>query len=756
VALSLAVPLIPLTLLSTPSAAGQTGPDAEQEVQPIRVVVLVDESGSLSAGDVREEKAAASIIATGELSDQSQVAVVGFASGGGTAGSPVDTVCPLTELISEAQRAKVNRCVQDLRPRTDAEGNDTDFVAALDQAQAIMAEPDDKKRPKIVFLLTDGRLNVGGNPAYGPDPKTRNANAQDELDNRVLPDMRAAGVQIWPLGFGDVDPQALRAMADGGARSRCGTPRATIEANSATVVRAFTAAAAGARCAKQGTVDSKDIGPGPSNVDLHVTIPPIATDGTIQVTKRDPRITVAYLDPRGKQVPKSGDFDGSHFQVTNEGGAIEAIRIRDPRPGKWTVRLSAPKGVPRQNVSATVIWVGVLRTVITPVPTQPAPGENVTVHLRLLTRKGVVTDAESLRDLRFAVTLTGDGFAALPRTPLALGSGGDFSGTLTVPASATGKLRFVGHATAPGVQPDERTYQTSVRLPGSAVSADVSFDVGDRTFHPGDEIAGEVETTNESSGPRKAQLKLTDLDAGTRAALTPTTFDVQPGTHKTPFTVRLDADTELGPAAGTVAVVDDADPNQVYGAAPLLVTVTEPPTWFDRALPWIVALLLLVVALAAFLGWRRQRRRQAADVRQLAALLYREDRPPVRLRAPARQAEEFRFVIRDEGGLHPRLDHPHEGDANTFVARRDGTGSVLLTTPYGDEITMRPGQREELPSGLAIGVDDTRRQGRGGAAGRERRPPPSSGSGTQRPPPSRPRADADGTRVTSPDDDELI
>jgi hypothetical protein len=748
VALSLA--LIPPALLGAPSAAGQTGPDAEQVAQPIRVVVLVDESGSLSADDVREEENAASTIATSEISPRSQVAVVGFGSGGGTAGSPVDEVCPLTELASEAARAKLVQCVQNLHPRTDAEGNDTDFVAALDQAQAILAEPDDQKRPKIVFLLTDGRLNVGGNPAYGPDPKTRNANAQDVLDNRVLPELRAARVQIWPLGFGDVDAQKLRAMADGSARSRCGAPEATIEATSTNVSDVFTSAAAKARCAKQGRVDRKDLPPGPAKVDLHVTIPPIATDGTIQVTKRDPRITVAYLDSRGKQVPKSGEFDGSAVQVTNEGGAIEALRIQDPRPGEWTVRLTSPDGVPPQKVSATVIWLGVLRSVITPVPTQPAPGENVIVHLRLLTRKGVVTDEESLRGLNFGVTLSGDGFAELPKAPLALGSGGDFSGTLTVPKSATGKLRFVGLATAPGVQPDERPYRTSVRLPGSAVSAAVTLERG--TFHPGDEIGGEVETTSEASGPRKARLVLSDLDPGTRATLTPTTFDVQPGTDKTEFTVRLDADTELGPAAGTVRVIDDADPTQVYGVVPLLVTVTARPTWFDRALPWIVALILLLAALAVFSWWRRQRRRQAADVRQLAALLYREDRPPVRLRAPARLAEEFRFVIRDEGGAHPRLDHPHEGDANTFVARRDGTGSVVLTTPYGDEITMRPGQREELPSGLAIGVDDARRPARGGTGGRERTPPPGG-----RPPPSGPRADTTaGARVTSPDDDELI
>jgi TIR domain/von Willebrand factor type A domain len=402
------------TLVGAASAAEQTEPDPEQEVQPIRVVVLVDESGSLSKTDVQHERAAASIIATTELSPSSQVAIVGFGSRGGTGASPVDVVCPLTELASEAERAKLNRCVKNIHSRTEAEGNSTDFVAALDQAHAIMAESDDQNRLKIVFLLTDGKLDVVGDPAYGPYEATRNANAQNELHGRVLPDLREAGVQIWPLGFGDVDASALQAMAASGARSRCGTPRATILPNSAILVEGLAGAFATARCAL------------------------------------------------------------------------------------------------------------------------------------------------------------------------------------------------------------------------------------------------------------------------------------------------------------------------VYDAAPFSETVTKPSTWLDRALPVPVVLLPLlpVVAVGSWIA-RWARRRHAADVRQLTILLHREDRPLVRLRAPSKRSDSFRFVIRDKGGLRPWLDYPHEGEATqVYAASRDRVGGVVLTTPFGDEISLRLSQKMELPNGLSLGVEDARRPARDDPSGRARTSPP--------------------------------
>src|SRR5215510_2055852 len=58
--------------------------------QPVRAVILVDESKSLNASDVDRERDAAAQIAQSELSTQSQIAIVGFGSSNGPGQSAVN------------------------------------------------------------------------------------------------------------------------------------------------------------------------------------------------------------------------------------------------------------------------------------------------------------------------------------------------------------------------------------------------------------------------------------------------------------------------------------------------------------------------------------------------------------------------------------------------------------------------------------------------------------------------------------------
>src|SRR5258706_59880 len=78
---------------------------ARTDPRPIRAVVLVDESGSLSPEGVAVEKEAAAVIAQSEFSPESQVAVVGF---GSTTGRPnqsaVDVVCDMTKVADGPSR----------------------------------------------------------------------------------------------------------------------------------------------------------------------------------------------------------------------------------------------------------------------------------------------------------------------------------------------------------------------------------------------------------------------------------------------------------------------------------------------------------------------------------------------------------------------------------------------------------------------------------------------------------------------------
>src|SRR4051812_43998288 len=102
-----------LTAALTPFAAAATTLPGS-EVKPVRAVILVDESGSLTEQDVVRERAAAQLIALSELSPLSQVAVVGFGSSNGRGQAAVDIVCPLTGVETAQDRESLGKCVDKL------------------------------------------------------------------------------------------------------------------------------------------------------------------------------------------------------------------------------------------------------------------------------------------------------------------------------------------------------------------------------------------------------------------------------------------------------------------------------------------------------------------------------------------------------------------------------------------------------------------------------------------------------------------
>ena len=194
------------TLLAGSANAASTALD----VSPVDIVVLADESGSLSASAVRQEKAAAALIAQSELSSRSRVTVLGFGSSNGPGQSAIDVICPTTEVTDNLTRTALSRCVEQIKPRTN--GNDTDFAAALRGAVATLTSTP-ANRPRLVFLLTDGVLDVGNSPSYGPDAAGRTMEAQRQLTDEILPAAKQAGVQIWPLGFGAANRERLAMLA---------------------------------------------------------------------------------------------------------------------------------------------------------------------------------------------------------------------------------------------------------------------------------------------------------------------------------------------------------------------------------------------------------------------------------------------------------------------------------------------------------------------------------------------------------------
>lgn len=237
------------------AAAGPGGPwpvqDPPLQAPSAQIVVLVDESGSLSPDDVARERDAVRLIVQGEPSPESTVSVVGFASADAPGQSAVDRVCPPTQLNTPQNRQSLADCAGLLRRRDSAEGDGTDHVAALREALNSLSVPAAAGQPKIVFLLTDGELDVSKSPAYGGNSDDRNSAAKRQVPS-LLAELSRAGVQVWPLGFGTADRAQLDGFATGAAQDRCGAtaqgPTASVITDAADLSRAIGTVYSAARC----------------------------------------------------------------------------------------------------------------------------------------------------------------------------------------------------------------------------------------------------------------------------------------------------------------------------------------------------------------------------------------------------------------------------------------------------------------------------------------------------------------------------
>ena len=117
--------------------AGAAGPgSAPTGVAVLDVVMLVDESGSETPAKVADERQTAGTIVQSMLNPRSRVTVVGFGGVNHVAPdqNPVDVVCQPTIASGAANLSYLASCVGKLHRRTEAEGDDTDYAAALGQA----------------------------------------------------------------------------------------------------------------------------------------------------------------------------------------------------------------------------------------------------------------------------------------------------------------------------------------------------------------------------------------------------------------------------------------------------------------------------------------------------------------------------------------------------------------------------------------------------------------------------------------------
>jgi hypothetical protein len=757
-----AVALIAAALVMAPFAppataqdGGGSGAEGDPGVEPIDFAIVVDQSDSLSEEDLRREVEAAATIAQAELSQRSHATVIGFGSAEEKGQVAAYEACPRTELDA-AGRQRISECARDLaRPDRDVIGPGTDHPAALAQAVDRLAEGD-PDTPRVIFLLTDGRLDVRDSRNYGDDPQTRQDNARDEL-RQELAQAREAGIQVWPLGFGDdIDRDALREMAEGGYAEGCANlpdavPEMRVVEDSGDLLEALQRTFAAARCA---AVEIGETGVPP--VDLEVTIPPIATDGSITVSKGSPGVAVTYFDPEGREVPPQGTFDGSTFEVSGQNSAVEALRVSDPLPGTWRVHLEPPPDAPAEEAAVSAIWQGRLLSSVTVQPPSPRPGESVLVEARLQTRENVtIDDPDLVAGVNATARLTGDGFEPVT-TPLRDdGAGGDeqagdlvFSGEITVPEAASGELAFTSEMAAPGVVADERPFHTRATKGTPLVQA--SLTVEDDEVHAGGTVSGSVRVENDDDQPHELRLALRDTAEGS-VRIEPATVRAEPGSSETvPFTITFGEDVPLGGTGGTVVVVDESDGDRVLHEAFLHVTVTAPPTWWDRYGWAVITGLVAALAVGAFAALRIHAARQGKKL----------GGHTVELRQRGRKVDEQQvrgnprvFFFRMEGGLrgHPTLEVVRSGGGSAYELRRQANGTLRLRPPRGSARDLRAGQAFPVDDDTEIAVRaSTTRSGPSGGPGRgsrfsfPRRPPGQRPGGRPGSPDPGPRPDDDG------------
>ncbi|WP_165950324.1 vWA domain-containing protein [Actinomadura sp. GC306] len=699
---------------------------AAPETTLMDVSILVDESGSLTKADVQKEIDAASTIALGGLNARSRVSVYGFGSQNRPGQSAITEVCPPTILDSSVKKDALASCVRKLHRREDGEGNDTDHAAALAKGLSALTTGGPDGALKVVFLLTDGRLDVSRSPNYGRIASDRNGEAQKQVDTQLAL-AQANRVQVWPLGFGDaIDRPALDGFAAGGYQGTCderpdSKPRARVVRDSGDVLRSLSEAFAAAGCQGVSHSDAAKLGAGETR-ELKIDIPIIATDGNITVAKGDPKVRVDYIDPSGETVPGNGRLGESEFKRAGENATVETLRVVNPRNGRWTIRLTAPDKLAEQLVSATAIWQGAVSSSLVVEPPSARTGQPLTVRLSLVTRRGAITDAKALSGLTFTVQATGPSLQA-PQSIVIRDDGkepddragdGRYAGTLTAPPTP-GDITFTGVVSGYGVRAEKVPVTVAISAQGPALQGRVAFSA-DPVVHPGTEVRGTV--TMENTGPPVRGRLVLEGSGRARAVLAGgTDLTIGQGTTTRPFSVEFPGDAGLGGTSLTVKVADAADLSKVYANGQLTVTIENPPGWFERHRYHIAGavLLVLVVALLAYL--RRRARRARIDVRGLRASLRRDGVEAAVLKAPGKWAAEFRFVVHDgaDGG-DPGLDYPRSGD-RPIRARRGAPGKVVVQIPDGPRYEIAIGGEGEPyeETGLMLAFEDTRR--------RRRRPP---------------------------------
>ncbi len=296
------------------------------------VVILVDFSGSIT-DDPRypeAEKKALQNLVNVSWPIGSNIAILAFGAADSRNGGKPSTF-PMCEsqnevlLSASAIETWIDSCINTIG--TTPVGPMTDHNKAIKKAVEILSSTKSVNNSKFVLLMTDGKLDVDNlnpvNPDYQGTGKEKDEQAINELFLEVLPDAREKGIQIWPVGFGEVNRIELNGYAPEGGQpgpDSCQReiPRAVIsqpedlpfEINK--IIRQVTC---------QGEYLRGD--------NVEVKLPDFADSATINV-QHDEGESFSVIGPEGENIPGGGE------------GTETTIVIPDPKGGNWQVVATSP------------------------------------------------------------------------------------------------------------------------------------------------------------------------------------------------------------------------------------------------------------------------------------------------------------------------------------------------------------------------------------------------------------------------------
>lgn len=672
--------------------------------EPISGVILADESGSETAASIAAERDAATALVQSDPSSASQFMIAGFGSQNRPGQQAATPYCNFIATSTPAARDSLAMCADHIRARTEALGWDTDHAQALE-----FGIDELRGRPglKVIFLMTDGVLDVHDSPIYGRVPWQRTPEAWRIVEQQLLPEARADGIQVWPLGFG---PQAsyasLERFAVGGAvvAPECALrpasqPRAIIVNDLFDLVYRLVSDQATARCGSVGAPSGGNLGPGGS-ITLHVRIPVLASFGSLTVVAGNPQVQAAFIAPNGIEVPNDGSLDGQAFRRAGVGTDVQTLRIVNPMPGLWTLKLTTPPGLVAQTRAvAFASWEGFLSASLFTSPVQVVPGQPVDIELRILSRNGVVV-GPALASLTASATISG-AFGRIPVSLRLAGNNAAFRGIVALPKGTTGEVLVGAQVSGDGILGDQ-TSETILAQSFDFLSASFAVNVPP-SVHPGSLLRGQVTTLNQGA-PTRGVLRLEGFSPDALMTIAAGPIPIPTGTSRAPFTIRISPVTKLGPAF--VSVVLDRGGGQTIAAAPLDMQIVAAPSWSARARVWAIpiglALLLLAAACIVRARLRAAERARAGDTHGLTATLLVDGLACDPLSSDGGDA--FMLALVDDGT--PRLVHADVADATSLqIAIRRTDQSASIATGDGETRDCRFGEPISVGPRLALQVD---------------------------------------------------